>query len=231
MSVLSQSQNQDRCTPLPLHMQLGRRTPDMRNTGSTVGTVGPAPSIKDLAECRSRLSSRQGEEGMGRFSAMSRQDSIGSSLSGWSGAQGGSNFAVVTPPCAPDAFQAHELLVKCPAPKRPMAFSRGNAPFSRPLPSVDLMNQGLPLSGPLQGLPLARPRGVWARAPSRSSLSMLEAARTADDLVAMRRNRSSVSLQRIPSELTMQRVPSSLEVTSAEDLAQCALHFGRLTPA
>lgn len=73
MSVLSQSQNQDRRTPLPLHMQLGRRTPDMRNTGSTAGTVGPAPSIKDLAECRSRLSSRQGEEGMGRFSAMSRQ--------------------------------------------------------------------------------------------------------------------------------------------------------------
>ena len=45
----------------------------MRNTGSTAGTVGPTPSIKDLAECRSRLSSRQGDEGMGRFSRMSRQ--------------------------------------------------------------------------------------------------------------------------------------------------------------
>ena len=49
----------------------------MRNTGSIAGSiagrVGLTPSVKDLAECRSRLSSRQGDEGMGRFSRMSRQ--------------------------------------------------------------------------------------------------------------------------------------------------------------
>jgi len=214
MSIISQNQNQkERRTPLPLHL---------RNNGSTAGTVGPTPSIKDLEDGRSRAGSRQGEDGIGRFSRMSRQDSIGSSLSGWCGAPGASNFAVVTPPSAPDAFQAHELLVKCPAPKRPVACSRVNAPFSRP------MNRTLEVGRSIeaQGATLSRPRGGLPRAPSRSSLSVLEASYTADDLVALRRNGSRVSLQRIPSEVMLQRLPASAEVSSAEDLAQRALHFG-----
>lgn len=218
MSIISQNQNQnqkERRTPLPPHL---------RTNGSTAGTVGPTPSVKDLEDGPSRMGmgSRQGDDGMGRFSRMSRQDSIGSSLSGWTGNQGASNFAVVTPPSAPDAFQAHELLVKCPAPKRPVACSRVNAPFGRPMNRTLEVGRSIEAQGPT----LARPRGL-PRATSRSSLSVLEASHTADDLVALRRNGSRVALQRIPSEAHMlQRMPAASEGASAEDLAQCALHFG-----
>jgi hypothetical protein len=130
---------------------------------STAGTVGVSPkegSVDD--DGRSRMGSRC-------ESRMSRQDSIGSSLSGWSSSwsalPGASNFAVMTPPGASDAFQAHEMLVKCPAPKRIGAVAR---------------------------IPVARGMN---RTTSRSSLSVLEASHTADDLVALRRNGSRVQLQ------------------------------------
>lgn len=163
------------------------------------------------------------------LSRMSRQDSIGSSLSGWTGgwsaAPGASNFAVVTPPGHAEAFQSHELLVKCPAPKRPPLCSRIPS-TSRPTNRSTNPNQN-PLT--------SRAASAMVRTVSRSSLSVLEAAHTASDLVALRRNGSRVQLQRIPSpedlqlqglqamaplQTPLQRIPSF-----AEDLGERPLRF------